>query len=528
MGLRRPVVAALTLFAALYAITTVFLLRATGGHLTYALDDPYIHMAIAKNFALHGVWGVNAGSFSSASSSPLWTGLLGAIFAVAGVHDSIPLVLNIVFAVLSIVMLGRMLERQQLDDFETFIVIASVILFAPLVPMVWIGMEHTLQILLTLATAWVCSDLVRTYSGRRAASLCVFAALLVATRYEGLFTIAGCILVLMLFNRLAAAITLAGAGALPVLCVGLWNVSHGWFFLPASIMMKQTVLPRSQGTSLLESLASNVARADPPMAFVGMLATALLLAAYNAYSSRSLRSQPLLTIFITAALLHLVLAKFDSLYRYEASLMAFGACAIGLTLFKGSLPAGRRRTGRLMHADLVAVAAAIGVMAASDRTILSQAVLVNTGGHIYRQQRQMARFIGRYYNSESVALNDIGAVSYYTNARIYDLAGLGSLEAAMARRRGPFAADAINAWLDREHVTVAIVYDYWFQGSQAFYRDWQRVGTWITDRQDKPGQGTVTFYARDVDAARRLRTNLQDFTAVLPARVAAAIDLAAP
>jgi hypothetical protein len=526
-GLRRPVIAALTLFAALFAITTVFLLRATGGHFTYALDDPYIHMAIAKNFALHGVWGVNADSFSSASSSPMWTGLLGAIFVVAGVHDGIPLVLNIAFAVLCIVALGLILEREDLDDFETFIVIGSVILFAPLVPLVWVGMEHTLQVLLTLATAWVCSDLVRQPSARRVALLCLLVALLVATRYEGLFVVAGCIVVLVLFNRRAAAVVLTGAGALPVVCVGLWNVSHGWFFLPASIMMKQTVLPRSQGTSLLASLLSSVAHAYPPTAFIGVLAAAVLLAGHDAYVSRSLRKQPLLTIFITAGLLHLLLARFGFLFRYEAYLMALGAMAIGIAVFRESPFAGLR-LGGLARADLVTVAMVIAVMAAHERTISSYGVLINTGGHIYRQQRQMAAFIGRYYDSESVALNDIGAVSYYTNARIYDLAGLGSLEAATARRRGPFAADAINAWLDREHVAVAVVYDFWYQGGQEFYKDWQRVGTWVTDDQDEPGEGSVTFYARDVDAARRLRTNLQDFTAVLPARVAASIDMAAP
>ena len=41
-------------------LTTVLLLvislRLNNGHFAYGLDDAYIHMSIAENFALHGVW----------------------------------------------------------------------------------------------------------------------------------------------------------------------------------------------------------------------------------------------------------------------------------------------------------------------------------------------------------------------------------------------------------------------------------------------------------------------------------------
>src|SRR4051812_38397661 len=94
-----PVGATLVLFCACYAFTTSRLLQVTGGRVIYALDDAYIHMAIAKNLALHGVWGVRADSFAAASSSPLWTALLGAVFTTVGVRDAVPLCLNTVFAV---------------------------------------------------------------------------------------------------------------------------------------------------------------------------------------------------------------------------------------------------------------------------------------------------------------------------------------------------------------------------------------------------------------------------------------------
>ena len=54
-------------------------LRLNDGVFTYAQDDPYIHLSIARTLAMHGVWGLSPDEFAGASSSPLWTGLLAAI-----------------------------------------------------------------------------------------------------------------------------------------------------------------------------------------------------------------------------------------------------------------------------------------------------------------------------------------------------------------------------------------------------------------------------------------------------------------
>ena len=520
-GTAGAVGAAVALFAILFAVVTVALLRQTGGHFTYALDDAYIHMAIAKNLALHGVWGVQADAFSSASSSPLWTALLGVSFKIFGVWDYMPIVLNTVFAVLCIVGLGLILEHEQVLGVSMFAVLAAVICFAPLVPMVWIGMEHTLHILLTLLTAWTASQLAQRFSWRRFSWLTILATFTVATRFEGLFVVAGCAVLLSLAGRMMPAIILAVLSALPVLVVGVWNLSHGWFFLPSSIMMKQTVLPGAPGSSLVMSLVENVARTDAPVTFFALFGTALCLIAYQRLWSRPGKLPPLLVVFVVSALLHLVFAKFGWLYRYESYLMALGVLAVGVSLSSMSRQTTKGLHSRA-HQETALIFTLVAVLAGGERTVAPLKVAVVTAGHIYRQQRHMAEFVRLYYDSAPVALNDIGAVSYFTHAKVHDLFGLGSLEAARARHAGRFDAHKINAWLDRDKVEIAIIYDDVFSGRMAFQNDWDCVGSWRTDSTGIV-EAKVTFFAREAEGAQRLAANLREFNPQIPPEVGAVV-----
>jgi hypothetical protein len=509
-GQLAPVAAALALFAAFFVATTIWLLHLTGGELTYALDDAYIHMAIAKNVALHGVWGVQADAFSAASSSPLWTALLAMVFTVVGVRDVVPLLLNAGFAVASIVVIGRLLRHARISGVPMFAILASVVLAAPLVPMVWIGMEHTLSILLTILAAWATSSAAAQYSTRRLVAVCGLAALMVATRYEGLFVVAGCALVFALARRPAAAIALTTAGVAPVVCIGIWNLSHGWFFLPASILMKQTILSTDGGGPALTSIVSNIIRSPPPAAFVVLLAAAFVLLVYQGRSGVG-AVEPLLIVFATAALLHVALARFGWLFRYESYLMALGTLAVGVSAVHVVSPANVVRRMGLSASDLVGLVALVGVLAFSERTVASHALTASVAGHIARQHRQVAEFLNRHYDGQMVAVNDIGVVSYYSRARVFDLMGLASLEVATLRRAGGWDVTEINDLLSRRDVNVAIVYDTWFQGDQSFHQSWKRVGEWTTDREEVRSEGTVSFFARDADAAKPLNAALRDF-----------------
>ena len=58
------------IFIAFTLLTYMIVLLVNSGQFVYVLDDPYIHMTIAKHLALEGKWAMNQMDFSSAASSP--------------------------------------------------------------------------------------------------------------------------------------------------------------------------------------------------------------------------------------------------------------------------------------------------------------------------------------------------------------------------------------------------------------------------------------------------------------------------
>ena len=143
----RHILSLIVSLSVLWLIVTILLklsLEQNDGHLVYALDDPYIHMAIAKNFAKYGNWGVTKYEFSSSSSSLLWTLLLSFLFFIFGIDDRIPFILNVIFATFTIILIYMKLKDKASNLFTIFILLA-IIIFTPLPPpyIYWYGTHTT-------------------------------------------------------------------------------------------------------------------------------------------------------------------------------------------------------------------------------------------------------------------------------------------------------------------------------------------------------------------------------------------------
>ena len=145
-----PLLLALAILLLTFSFCLKSSLSKTEGQLVYTLDDPYIHLAIAKNLSEYGVWGVTKYTFSSTSSSLLWTILLSIMFKIFGVNDALPLMLNFIFAVLSCIIVYLLLLASNLRGSLVFILLVLMIFCTPMVPLSFCGQEHMIHLILTI------------------------------------------------------------------------------------------------------------------------------------------------------------------------------------------------------------------------------------------------------------------------------------------------------------------------------------------------------------------------------------------
>src|SRR5258708_30492274 len=113
---------------------------------------------MAKNFALHNVWGVTPYEFSSSTSSPLWTLILGILYKLFGVNDYIPLALNVVCAIAILILLSWIFHRYGMPRWLNRYLLLAVVFLMPLPTLVLSGLEHVLQTLVILLFTYVAAQ----------------------------------------------------------------------------------------------------------------------------------------------------------------------------------------------------------------------------------------------------------------------------------------------------------------------------------------------------------------------------------
>jgi hypothetical protein len=495
------------LYLAIVFALFLTILHRDNGIFTYTLDDPYIHLALAQNLA-HGHYGINPGEPSSPSSSILWPFLLVPFSG----HVYAPLLWNILFCSLAAWLIGRTVTRWKWKRpfanaratwWTQFAAASLLMLIANLAGLTFIGMEHGLQVLLAVACA---AGIVEAIAGRPIPAWCVAAAALgPMVRYENLALTAAIAIALVGQRRARTALTLIGVSVAGPLLFSVFLLSRGLPPLPSSVLVKaRTYAYAAHSGPLMSALATllqNIYWGLIEVAWYLQLLVFLLLAWLTRRERRRLPRYALAGAAI-AALLQLLLGRYNWFYRYEVYALSFSVLVAAAALVQTtSVRRSILFTGLSLAAAPYAYALYLTPAAASN---------------VYQQQYQMHRFLATF-PGHTVAVNDLGLVSYDRPAGLYilDLWGLASPEAS----RHP---DKNTAWLDaitRAHnAGLAVLYPDWYP--EGVPDDWQPLGTMCTtSRRISIAHTCVAFYSTPQGNHAALQSELSEFSRTLPTTV---------
>jgi hypothetical protein len=513
-------------------------MRRTAGTFLYPLDDSFIHMALARNLAVHGNWGMNPQEFASASSSVLYSLLLAGLFKLFSVHIIIPFLVNCAAAIFLLAIVQRWLRRENIVGGAQLAILLGVVFLAPIPILVICGMEHTIQCLFSFLfifgfSRWLEGSLVRKGEKWELPWPVVLYALMTTfVRYEGLFLVAIACLILAWHRKMGLALKLGLISVLPVLVFGIYSISKGSYFLPNSVLLKSGGI-RLSVDGILEFLDNILVQkltvvstdnipAGTPRPGISLLATQrllILLPLTYLIFLKYIRQRPaygyILGILLGCTVLQLCFASTGWLYRYEAYLIFCTVVIMGVLVYKYGREVMRERGAGawwMMGVALFAIGFPL--------VLRSAAAFSKTGTacvNIYQQQYQMGQFLHTYYNGDVTAANDIGAVSFFTDGPNIDLWGLGNFKVARARKKGYWTPGFLDSLCRKEGAETAVIYDKWF--SDSLLQRWTKVASWQIRNNVICGEDSVSFFAIDKGNVGTLKKNLQDYEGRLPAGV---------
>lgn len=505
----RPSTVAVLIWVSLFAAELVASMVQCDFRLIFTLDDPYIHLAVADQI-LSGGYGVNAGEYSSPSSSIIWPYFLALTEALhLGAFG--PLLINGAAACATVFAILRALETSGLFDDASdrpfsYLIALLVIFNVSAVALPMTGMEHSVHVWASIVTF---VGLVAAARGCTPTPLHFVAlVLLPLIRFEGAaFACAAIVGFALLGQRRFAAsaalviiVSLSGYFAL--------MASRGLPLLPSSVLLKGYLANLDETAGTLPAIVKNVMRSITTSYGLRLILLGLALASCASWL-RADRKALIVCLSVIAAIgAHLVLGQYGWFYRYEVYIMALAVAAL---LWAAAQI--RPRLGALQW-SLTKIALALGLGVAAMPYMTAALVTPLAASDIYEQQYQMARFAQSFYR-RAVAVNDLGLVAYGNTHYTLDLWGLGSEQVRKARTAGQYGPAEMATLASDHGVGLVMIYDAWFP--KGVPSSWTKVAVLRTTTVIL-SQRDVAFYRTPLADAAEVTSALQAFKVTIPPR----------
>lgn len=485
----------------------------TEGHYTYLLDDAYIHLAIAKNFALYDVWGMTKYQFSSTSSSPLFTYILSLLITLLGNNDQIPLYFNIIFSAGILYFLSTYYAEVLKGVKETVMAVLFTIFFIVLQINLLSGMEHVFQVFLFVVNIFCFSHKDQNKAAVYGFYLSIL--LMGLVRFESMFYFVILAFMFALIRKWKDAILILLLGFIPIMAFCAYNYQQDGYFFPNSVVVKGTKLSLDSNivqqlkVILLDNFLLNVSFYK-----VGVFPVLLcFIVVYRDFRVKKvhdvLKDNFLLIVFSLLMICHCMFADLKGHLRYEAYILT-GFCMALIPKLKELFTDFRNY---IKKEKLITILIAANVFLLIYKGGVAHKIMMGGGKNIYEQQVQSAKFLHQFYNNSKVVANDIGAICYYTNIHLLDIAGLGSVETirfneGKKKFDGKFGSFLTQYSTDNKY-DIAVVYEGWLQGYVP--AGWKKAAVLKIEEKVTVARLEVSIYAIDTRNLEQLKQNIKKF-----------------
>ena len=447
-------------------------LYCTGGHFTYTLDDPYIHLALAQKIG-QGHYGINLSEPSAPSSSVLWPLLMVPFSYLPLVaYELAPALINAGCLLWSLFIVQRLFVPG-LGERRALLCALSLGLVMNLYGLVFNGLEHSLQVLLVVQIAAGLVEADRQGEGAWPQGAQFWLGLLALpwVRYEGLAVTVPVLAYVASQGLWRRALMVGGASLLGLAMFSIYLNDLGLGWVPSSIVAKST----GHG---LQGVVANLKANLPKYGWLPCFVFGCACFLPGLTRKRA-------ALLLAVSGLHLTFGHFGWFGRYEVYFLVF----LAILLLDVVLPRWPKA-----WAFLLALPIALSTLLYA--TVLTPLAAEN----VYSQQVQMAKVVKLI--GKPVAVNDLGLVSLRGQQYVLDLFGLGSLEALKLRGEHPDRSEWADELMARKGVDYALIYDGWFPNRP---RGWIKVAELHVYMPNISLAGLdVALYAANMQAATEI------------------------
>jgi hypothetical protein len=382
------------------------------GRWGFSLDDSWIHATIARNLASGYGYSFNRGELVGGSTAPLYTLLLSVVYRTFGDVIWGAKALGVVFQCATTLAVFR--TMQVLEPTKRYAQLTAAVIVGISPHLLWAslsGMEISLYLCIVSVGFYF-------YATRRLLAATLVWGLGIWVRPEGIL-----LALFGLASHQEGAVRRLLAMAPIMIAYVAFNFAVGHSILPSSVAAKASftlaLVPRL--TRILGEWADLWGVAGSPIPRVtGSALSIILLGVGGAVAA--LRRLPLLSVYPLGLPLvwALVAGSAGPGARYILYVIAPGAVliAMGVATLAESAPPSWRRLVVIILASAIVVSEGVGTLQRAE----AHAWNVQNINSMQRRIGEIARSITR--PGDALAVNDIGAIGYFSDRYIVDLMGL--------------------------------------------------------------------------------------------------------